>query len=213
MSGGLGFSKSSSQQFVDPAQAPFLQQLRQGGQNLQQGLQGQFQGLGQLGAGLGGQAGGFVNQLGQAGQGLNQFIGSGPVNQQIEGLTGAAQNFIDKNLNQISGQSNLAGQFGGGRGQVAQGAAIGEAGAQLGLGIGDILGQDFFRQQQAAGLQGQLQNQGNLGGLAGLSNIFDLFQSGLLGQFGGLQSQQGLVGGPTVLGQSKSLSAQAQGGI
>ncbi|GAG41573.1 unnamed protein product, partial [marine sediment metagenome] len=139
-------------------------------------------------------------QAGQAGQGLNQFIGQGPVNQQIQGLTNASQNFIDKQLNNISGQSNLFGGFGGGRSQVAQGAAIGEAGAGLGLGIGNILQQDFGRQQQAATSQGQQQLLGNQLGQQGLGNIFGLFNQGLLGQFGGLQSQQGLVGAPTVLG-------------
>ena len=80
------------------------------------------------------------------------------------------------------------------------------------MGIGNILQQDFARQQQAAGQQGLLQNQANLGGLSQLGGLFDLQQGGLLGQFGGLGSQQALVGAPTVLNQLREKTIKAQGG-
>jgi len=60
------------------------------------------------------------------------------------------------------------------------------AGVGLGQLTADIGQQDFLRRQQAAGLQGQLQNQGALGGLAGLQNVFELINSGNKLNTGGL---------------------------
>ena len=212
MSGAIGGSKSQQSTFIDPAQAPFLQSLRQGGQSLQQQLQPQFQQLGQFGQQLGQQGQGFVNQLGQAGQGLNQFISPQGTQGQIDAATNTAQSFLDRNLNTNRGNANLLGGFGGGRQAVARGAATGEASVGLGQLVADIEQQDIFRRQQAAGLQGQLGVEGALGGLQGLGSIFELLNSGLLGQFGGLQQQAGLVGGPTTLGQGSSFAVQASGG-
>ncbi|GAG49391.1 unnamed protein product, partial [marine sediment metagenome] len=71
--------------------------------------------------------------------------------------------------------------------------------------------QDIFRRQQAQTSQGQQQLLGGQIGLGGLGQIFELFNSGLLGQFGGLQSQQGLVGPANILNQQKDF--RVGGGI
>ena len=190
-------------------QKPFLTPLFEQSLALQQQLQGQFQGLGGIAQGLGQQGQGFINQLGQAGQGLNQFIGQGTTDQQIAGVQGVAQNFLNQNLNQISGTSNLAGQFGGGRQSTAEGAAIGQASAGLGGVTSQILAQDIARRQQAAGLQGTQQLAGAQAQLGGLGNLFGLAQGGLAGQFGGLGLLAGLIGPPVNLAGGGS----TQGGI
>jgi len=72
--GGIGFSKSKSQatsserSFVDPSQAPFLQNLRQQASGLQSQQQGQIGQLFGLSQSLLGQGGSFLG-------GINQGIG------------------------------------------------------------------------------------------------------------------------------------------
>ncbi len=211
--GGSGQQSVTNPDQVAGFQQPFLQQLFGGGQQLSQQLQPQFQGLGGISAGLGQQGQGFLGTLGQAGQGLNQFTGTGPLQQQISGVTGLAQNFLNQNLNQIQGGAQAVNQGFGSRVGVEQGAAIGQASAGLGGVIGDIFGQDIMRRQQATGMQEQLQSRGAMAGLSSLNPLMGLAQQGLLGQFGGLQSQQGLVGSPIVLGQGGSGSGSQFGGI
>ena len=197
----FGGSKSTTDpSFVDPQQQAFLQQLFAGGLAQQQQLQPQFAQLGNISQQLGQQGQGFLGQLGQAGSQLGQFIGPGTTQEQIEGVTGVAQNFLSQNLNQIRGQSNLAGGFGGSRSQVAQGAAVGQAAAGLGGIIAQILGTDIQRRQDAASQQGQQQLFGAQAGLGGLGQLFGLAQGGLTSQFGGLGILQGLLGPATVLG-------------
>ena len=212
MGGSLGFTKSrqDQQSFIDPAQSPFLQQLRAGGQGLQQSLQQQFQGLGGFAQQLGQQGQGFIDQLGAGGP-LSQFIGQGTTDQQIAGVQGFQENFLNQQLNQLEGTSNLAGQFGGGRQSVAEGAAIGQASAGFGQTVAQILGQDIQRRQNAALGAGQQAVQG----IGGLSSLFGLEQGGLQGQFGGLGLLAGLIGQPTVLGQSsgRSLGVDTSGGV
>ncbi len=106
MGGSLGFSKSKSQSsseqstFVDEAQAPFLQALRQAGLNLSEQQQGQIGQLFGLGSGLSAQGQGFLGGLQGTQQQLGQFGGAG---------FGQGQGGIDA-LAGIAGGTNPAAQ-------------------------------------------------------------------------------------------------------
>lgn len=177
-------------------------------------LQPLFDLLPQLGQQLGGQAQGFVDQAGQAGQGLQPFTEQDQfLPQQLAGAQGVVQNFLNQNLNQVTGQSNLAGQSFGGRSQVLKGTAIGQASVGLGSIFSDIFASDILRRQDAATSQGVQELGGAQLGLSGLTDIMDLISGGLAGQFGGVNQLQSLLGPPQQVGGGGTGGGGGGGGV
>ena len=152
--GSLGFSKSKSQatseerSFVDPAQAPFLQNLRQQAGGLQQQQQGQIGQLFGLSQSLLGQGGSFLGGINQSVGQLQQGFGNqqqqfgGAIGQGFEALGGIAggtnpalqslqrqatgQNpFLQTQIDQLGGDINR--QFERGQ-QSIRGQAVGAGG-------------------------------------------------------------------------------------
>ena len=190
MSGGGSKSRAESQQttFVDPNQAPFMNDLRRRGQELadQQNQPGsQFQ----------------QDVLNPATQAFGDFL-TPQQNPFLQGQIEAGQGMITENLQQnilpsVGGAAQGAGQLGGGRQGVAEGIALRDANRQSSDFTRDILAQDYQAQQQRA-LQA-LTQAGNIGGLA----------------FQPLQNLAQILGNTTVLSQGTSESKQdsAHGGI
>ena len=214
----FGSSKSSSssqgQSFVDPAQQPFLQNLRSGAQDLQQSLQGPIQGLFDLG--------GNLQQQGQ------QFLGGiQDIQGQLTNIPGLTDFTAAGSEGFQQGLTNLGDQASGNTPALQQLQRIaGGNDPALQNQIGQ-LGTDITRQfeQMLPGITNQAVGGGQLGGgrqgvaqgLLGQSSI-DAFQRGATdlrfqdlnrqlgaaGQLGGLQGQaagaQAQFGGQGALG-------------
>ena len=211
MGGSLSSSKSRSQStqesFVDPAQGPFLQQLRGSAQQLAGQQQGQIGDLFGLSQNLLGQGTGLLGGLQGTQQGLGQFgqAGFGQGQAGIDALTGIAQGtnpaaqalqrqatgqnpFLQQQIEQLGG--DITRQFERGI-QATNVEAVGAG--QLGGG----------RQGVAQGLLGESATRQFAQGTTALRNQdiqrqFDassqlLQQQGFAGaQLGGLGGQQGL---------------------
>lgn len=195
------FSQSSGSTFVDSAQQPYLDFLRNTGMNMvnqqqaglgnlfgvSQGLQGQGQSfLGQLG---GVQAPGAVNPVQAASVGpvagqLSGFGGQGIVDAQIGQLGSDLGALFQNQINPaIRRDATAAGALGGGRQQVAQGVAAGELGRAFAGGATDIMRNAEQQRLQAMGQQAGLQTQ------AALANAAYQQQAGLANQTAALQGQ------------------------
>lgn len=227
MSGGHSKSESQQSTFVDPAQAPFLQNLRNRATTIQSAQQragvgdqaffdqaiaplqqqGQ-QGLGALGDIISGQNP-FQQQLATASQQGNPFL-----QQVIQNTQGdIARNFNENVLPAIGSAAGLAGQRGSSRQGVAEGIAARDA-QRLSAEAATNLNFQGFGQQLGAG-QAALGNQQAaisqlpqaLGGQLGLS------QAQVSNPFLSLQNLQGLIGPSVTLGQGDSKSFAAQGGV
>ena len=170
-------SQQTSQTFVDPQQAPFLQNLRQGAQNLQQQQQGQ---IGDVARDLGGQllgAGGQAlgNLQGIQGQLQGNLAGFGGFqdasaalrqqafgqNPQLQEQIGQLGQDIGRQFNQqilpgIESNALTAGQLGGGRQGVAQGLGIQASQDAFQRGATDLRSADIQRRLEAAGALGGL---------------------------------------------------------
>ena len=227
MSGGHSKSESQQSTFVDPAQAPFLAQLR----NQAQGLQGQQQ---QQGIGtqdffnqaiqpLQGAAGQGIGELGQIIGGQNQFqqqlaTASQQGNPFLQQVIENTQGDISRNLTQnilpaIGSAAGLAGQRGSSRQGVAEGLATQDA-QRLSAEAATNLNFQGFGQQLGAG-QAALGNQ-----QAAISQLpqalqaqLGLSQAQVAGPFQNLNQLQGLIGAPSILGQGDSKSFAMQGGV
>lgn len=222
-------SRSNSNAFVDPAQAPFLQGLRSSAQNLQQAQQ----------PGLNAFSQNQLPQLFETGQGFNQnqlglagLAADDPIQQQnLDALTNfsnrdALQGQIG-NLGQNLGQffneqllpgidqtTQLAGQgIGSGRNSVARGQATRDTLNSFARGAADLEAQ--FGQQQISAAQGALAGRQGQLGLAGslnqqgfdqLSGLGALGLSQFTAPFANLQNLNAIIGPPTVLGDSSSKS-------
>ena len=214
ISGGKSESRSRSQQFVDPAQVPFLANLRSEGQALarEQGfsiggvanqLSGRLGGIGdQLLGGLAQQSGLFGPGVGQAqellggiasgeGQfGIQQLLAPGEQLQgQLSFLDENIQRNLQSTLGSIGGQATLGGQTGGDRQAFFSSQAAGEAQRAFAGGASQLLGQDLAARRQLGGVVAgqQLGAAGALGQL-GIAQQGVAAQTGLgaLGQLGGL---------------------------
>jgi hypothetical protein len=242
--GSLGFSKSKSQQtsesqqstFVDPSQAPFLQNIREGAQSLQQqqqqlisdlfpqaaglqqqgqefigGLQGTQQQLGNLGGF--GQGQGGINALQGIASGQNQSLqalqAQATGGQQLLGqqITGLGEDINQQLQRQLGGGAGIAGQA-----NLAGQLGGGRQGVESGLAQEAALTQF---QRGATGLRQQNQaqqlqaSQAALGAQAGAGQA--------LGQLGLGQNQQQLQallgGGQLGLGGLQSLQGQFNLGL
>ena len=229
MSFGGGSGSQTDQQsrsFVDPRQQPFLQSLRSRGQRLQEsqqaglnqfaseGLGGLFQQGQQLNQGLGAISGQLGGVFDAAGQFSNREALQGQIGNLGENL---GQFFNEQLLPGIDRTTQLAGQgIGSGRNAVARGQARRDTLNAFSRGTADLNAQFGQQQLGALGLQGQLSGQQaavgqqQLGNLPGLAN---LGLSQFTAPFAGLQQQQGLVGGPTILdeGTNRVRSTSIQG--
>ncbi len=181
-SGGKSKSESSnrSRQMVDPAQAPFLDWLRQAGTGLAQQ---------QLGAGSPFQQGVVNPAFGAIGSFLGPY-------EQSPGLTGQieqGQELINRNLQEnilpgIGSSAGMAGQMGGSRQGVAEGIASRAAIEQSADFAQNMMFNDYQRYQQQ-----RMQALGMAPQMAGL-------------QFAPLTNLAGILGRPTVLGSSRGSS-------
>ena len=229
-------SEAGGISFVDPSQQPYLDWLRQQGQGVAAGQLPAGQAVG-AGAAQDAQAlRGYAGQLAGGYQAnpytaqLGGFQGgvTAPNNEALEAQIGALGSDIDAQLRrQIGGSGGLntdaalAGNLGGGRNQVAQGIAAGDA-ARAFAGQAAGLRGDFAQQQnqmqmqaqlanQAAELQGlgqagqlsgmdeQLRQQALAGGAGVLPGATNLGRAGMGAAFAPLAAYAGLVGAPTVL--------------
>ena len=182
-SAGKSQQKSGANQFIDPSQAPFLEQLR----NQSQGLASQ-----QLQQGSDFQEG--VNQpaIGAFQSFLtpqeNPFL-QGQIEQ---GQRGIAENLRENLLPSIGDQAQSGGARGGARQGVAEGIALRDANRTSADFAQNLIGQDFQGQQNRA--LGALTQAGSIGGLA----------------FSPLQNLAQILGSPTVLSKAGSKGSAAK---
>ena len=189
-------SRSASESFVDPSQAPFLNFLRNMAFNQAQGYQGQqdyLQGVSQnlLGQGMAAY-GQTMNQLGN--------VGSPQVQQaQMDALAGnLGQMFQQQVLPGIRRGAGLAGMQGGGRQGVAEGVAAGNLGQAFISGATDIMAE--AQRQRLAAAQTGMAGIGQLGGMMGIAGA--PFEAG----YNPLMQFASILGAPTVLSESWSKS-------
>ena len=190
----MGFSKGSdsdsssvSNQRVWGTQAPFLQNLFAGGQNLMN------QQLGQPGPA----AQGMVNQmLPQMQQGFSALMtpGNNPMLSNYASQLG--RDFSQNILPGINRGAQGVGQLGGSRQGVAEGVAA--------TGMGNMLSE--FAGNQYAGDMNRL-----LGGLGQAQGMMNFGMSPYTASWLPLQMQAGLLGSPTVLGESTSEGSSGGG--
>ena len=226
MGGSLSSSKSKSQStqesFVDPAQSPFLQQLRSAAQNLSGEQQQQIGQLFGLSQGLQQQGQGFLGGLQGTQQGLGQLgqAGFGQGQAGIDALTGIAQGtnpaaqalqqqaqgqnpFLQQQIEQLGGDVTRQFERGlqGVRGEAVGGGQLG--GGRQGVAEG-LLGESATRQfaQGATQLRNQdIQRQFEASSQLLQQQGFAGAQLGGLGQQQGLGNQQAQLGG--LLGQGQ----------
>ena len=186
--GGASKSESSSRQFVDPNQVPFLDFLRTQAQQLAQAQSQQIGGVAsQLSGRLGGIGtellGGITSQAEQFGPGVGQSIqgllGGGldfqsllEPGQQLPGALSSLDEAIQRNLGTTLGtigqQSTLAGQTGGDRQAFFSAEAGGEAQRSFAAGAAGLIGQDLGQRRA-------------LGATAAQSELARLLGAGQLG--------------------------------
>lgn len=136
MSSGKGKDRSQNRTFIDPAQAPFLQQLYQRG----------FDTVDQASPGF------QQNVVGPAQQAFGALLQPGP-NPELGNLIQNAQFYVNENLQEnllpaIGDSANLAGQLGGTRQGVAEGIVTRDANRLSGEIATNLTAQDFDRRQQ-----------------------------------------------------------------
>lgn len=220
MAFSLGGSKSSSSSFVDPKQQPYLDFLRNAGQNTYQ----------QFGQGAGQWSQQMAPQLMQQGQGYAQQATNNPFLQNLQAMStpGGNQQLIGQQIGQLGQDIGRTfqqqilpgirsdaigmGGFGGSRQGIAEGVAAQGAFDAFSRGATDIYGQNAQMAQQAAIGGGGLLGQGALGAMSGMQGLFDLGMGQFTGGFNPLMALGQIIGGPTVLDKSKGKSFSMSGG-
>lgn len=198
-----------SNQSVWGQQAPFLGGLFQGASNLagaQQGVQGQAQGLvDQILPSTFGGLGGLSGIAGGGGP-LQPFTqpDNGLVQQQLGSLgTNLADFFNTSLLPGLNSAAISAGGLGATRHNLAAGEAAGDMARAFSTGTTDIMSNAY---NTAAGAAGNLQ-QGMIGAAQGIGDLgtsmYNLGMSPFQAAWAPLTAQAGILGGPTVLGQSE----------
>ena len=215
---GGGKSKSSSRQFVDPAQVPFLLDLRRQGQALQQAqsrtiggvseqLSGRLGGIGdQLLGGLAEQSqlfGPGVQQSQELLSGIASGEGQGGINQLLApgGQLAGQLSFLDENIQRnlastlgtLGGQATLQGQTGGDRQAFFSQQAAGEAQRAFAGEAANLTAADLAARRQLSGTAAAQQ----LGAAQAVGQL-GIQQQGLGGQFA--QAGLGQLGGLFNLG-------------
>ena len=210
---GGSFSRSESQSssqgstFVEEAQAPFLDFLRNAGLDAFGGFQDMAAIFGQQSQGLAGQSANlqqnpFLAQLfGQAGG--NQQL----VQQQSDALSADLGKFFNEQLVPgVNQGGQQTGQFGGSRGDIGRGIAAQGVTDQLQRGILGFQSADAQRALQAGQAGGQLFNQFQGQQLQGFGQAANILGQGFGAQFDPLFALQQIFGGPNNLSQQSSQS-------
>ena len=224
--GGAGTAGSNfnvGQTFVDPSQQPFLDQLREQASGLAGSQQGQ----------IGDFAFPFAEELLGGGRDLLASLSSGsfadPLREftlddsLIEGQIDALGTDINEQLQRFLGGAGglgsnfaLGGTLGGGRQQVQEGIATGDAVRAFATESAGLRGADVAQRQQlgldqASGLSNLL-GQGQIAGLDNLQGLFDLGLSPFGAEFGPLESLAGIIGDPTLLREEFGQGTTASSG-
>jgi hypothetical protein len=216
---GGSSSRASSKSFVDPLQQPFLDFVRNLGMDLTgQNTQGAQDFAGQAGASLFGQGqellGGltqndFLSALQQQAGGNQQLVGQQIG--QLESSLGRA--FNQQVLPGIRRDATAVGALGGSRQGVQEGIASQGFADAFSRGATDIMGADAQRSLQAGTAGAGIFTQGSLGGLSQLSNLMNTGMSQFTGGFAPLSIFADILGGPTVLDESKQKKIEANIGF
>ncbi len=218
-----GSNFNVGQTFVDPSQQPFLDVLREQATGLagsQQGAIGDF-------------AFPFADELLGGGRDLLASLSGGgfadPLREfqlddsLIEGQISALGTDINEQLQRFLGGAGglgsefaLGGTLGGGRQQVQEGIATGDAIRTFARESAGLRGADVAQRQrlgldQATSLS-QLQGQGQIAGLENLQGLFNLGISPFGAEFGPLQALSGIIGDPTLLREEFGQGTTAAGG-
>ena len=194
MGGGTGVESRGWQDYNQSQQPYFRQLWQQGANQVDQFNTGQLTSQANQ---LYGQGQQFLNQLGQ---GPGQYAPSQAANTQIQGLQQGIGQQANRMMAGVGQQGVQAGQFGGGRGEVGKGMVAEGAQNALVSGMGQIYGQDMNNQTAQYGIQ----QQAAMGGLNSLQGLQGVSQQGALSGFAPYMAQAGILGGPTVVGDSSS---------
>ena len=224
--GGAGTAGSNfnvGQTFVDPSQQPFLDTLREQATGLAGSQQGQ----------IGEFAFPFAEELLGGGRDLLASLSSGsfadPLREftlddsLVEGQIDALGTDINEQLQRFLGGAGglgsnfaLGGTLGGGRQQVQEGIATGDALRAFATESAGLRGADVAQRQrlgldQATSLA-NLTGQGQIAGLDNLQGLFDLGLSPFGAEFGPLEALSGIIGDPTVLREEFGQGTTASSG-
>lgn len=136
----------------------------------------------------------------------SRIKGESPVlKEQIAALGDDLGAFFRDELNPaITSQAVGGGALGGGRQGVAQGIATREVGTQFARGVTALRSADIAARDAAARDLTSLQTSAAGTGLAALPALLGIAQTGALADLAPFQALGGILGGPTVLGQSSS---------
>ncbi len=221
--GTQGTNFNVGQTFVDPSQQPFLDQVRGEASELagrQQEQIGEF-------------AFPFADELLGGGRDLLASLSGGgfadPLREfalddsLIEGQISALGTDINEQLQRFLGGAGglgsnfaLGGTLGGGRQQVQEGIATGDAARAFATESAGLRGADVARRQQLgldqATSLSQLQGQGQIAGLDNLQGLFNLGISPFGAEFGPLEALSGIIGDPTLLREEFGQGTTAAGG-
>lgn len=209
-------SRSNSRQFIAPAQQQALAQLYGQAQDVNQQVQPELQAqIDRSGGRIFNQGAAAVQGLTGISRGTNPFIqnlmarsqmANPYLDQQIGGLARDIGRFTTEQVQGIGQGFVSAGQFGGSRQGLAEGQAIGRSIDEFAQQAANLRGGDLDRQLQAAQAGAGLQLQAGVAGVPAAQQLFNLGISPALAQFASLQQVAGLLGDPTVLSESESVS-------
>ncbi len=224
MSLGGGYSKSSSEQNIDPVQMSYLTPMWAAGQNLMasqlpaagqagQDLYNQYAPIGDAGVGAFGQAAqgqlagqqALAQNMGQANPWLNQSIDA--VGADI------GRNLAQNILPELRSGGIAAGQAGSSRHGIAEGMAMQAAQDSFADAATGMRSADIMRQQQAAMGLTQSQMLGAQGAVQAAPSMAQFGMMPFQSAFLPLQMQAGLLGNPTVLADSSSYGINGSIGI
>ncbi len=219
MSVGGGASESDSRQRIDPTQMRYLESLWGAGQNLQQGsvtgpygFMNRAQELSdQIMPTIQGAQNVFQNIAAGESPGqafLQQTLGANPqLQNQIDFLgEDIGRNLSENVLPHLRMGGVAVGAPGGSRTQIAEGMAAENAMRDFARGASTMRFNDLMRQTSSAQALTQGQLAGAAGSMQGSGDLFNLGMAPLQAAWQPLQFQAGLLGGPTVIGDSDSSS-------
>ncbi len=131
----------------------------------------------------------------------------GLLDEQIGLLSEDVGRFFSEQLNPaITSEAIAGGQLGGGRQGVAQGIAAGEAGSAFARGASALRAADLESRDRSAVALGQQRLTSAEKGLNGLSTLAGIADLGFGAGLAPFERLAGILGGPTVLGESESRS-------
>ena len=204
--GGGSRSLSTSSSFVDPKQQPFLDFLRNSGQQVTAAMQPGAQQYAQSALpGIQQQTQGLTQNPFLSG--LQQQAGGNPalVQQQTDALGASLTDFYQNQLQPgIGRQFGNIGARGGSRQAVAESLGAQGLSAQFAQGAAGFAQADAGRSLQAGAAGGGLLSQGIMGQGQAQQDLFNVGMSQYTGGYAPLQAYSQIVGPPTVLDKSRS---------